>query len=433
MNLVQITPGAGGMYCGNCFRDNALVGELRRQGHHVVMVPLYLPMTLDEADQSAGTPVFFGGISVYLEQEFRWFRAAPRWLRQLLASPALLKLASGRAAKTRAADLGELTLSMLRGESGNQVRELEELLAWLKTQPKPDAVCLSNALLLGMARRIRSELGTRVICMLQGEDGFLDALPQPHRDHCWQELSTRAREVDGLIAPSRYFGDLMAGRMGLPTDRVSVVYNGIGLAGYGSGGAPRAGSGGGAPVVGFFARMCPEKGLDLLVEAFLLARRSVPALRLKVGGSCGPGDEAFVARCRGRLQQAGAAEAAEFHPNLDREAKIRFLESLTLFSVPATYSEAFGLYLLEALAAGVPVVQPRRCAFPELVERTGGGIVCEPTVEALARGIVDLASDPDRAARLGRTGRGVVAREFSVEEMGRRMAATVAAIGPNGQ
>ena len=99
MNIVQITPGAGGMYCGNCFRDNALVAALRQLGHPTLMVPLYLPMTLDEADQSAGTPTFFGGVNVYLEQKSAFFRHAPKWLHALLDSPALLKFAAGRAAK----------------------------------------------------------------------------------------------------------------------------------------------------------------------------------------------------------------------------------------------------------------------------------------------------------------------------------------------
>src|SRR2546430_1964139 len=180
MNIVQITPGAGGMYCGNCFRDNALVAALRHQGHQVLMVPLYLPLTLDEEDQSAGTPIFFSGINVYLEEKAAFFRRTPGWFHDLLAAPRLLKWAAGKAAKTRAPDLGELTLSMLRGEEGNQARELTELIAWLKPQPKPDAICLSNALLLGLARRLKSELGAPVVCMLQGEDIFLDALPETH-------------------------------------------------------------------------------------------------------------------------------------------------------------------------------------------------------------------------------------------------------------
>ena len=218
---MQLTPGAGAMYCGGCLRDNALVAALRRFGHQVTMVPLYLPLTLDEPDQSAETPVFFGGLNVYLEQKSALFRGAPGWFHGLLASRPLLNWAAGRAAKTRAADLGELTLSMLRGESGNQAREVDELIAWLKTQPPPDVLCLSNALLIGMVRRLKSELHVPVACALQGEDSFLDALPEAHRTACWQTLAERALEVDLFIAPSRYFGRLMQQRLGLPAERLS--------------------------------------------------------------------------------------------------------------------------------------------------------------------------------------------------------------------
>ena len=232
MQLLQLTPGAGAMYCGGCLRDNALVAALRQLGHEALMVPLYLPLTLDEEDQSAGTPIFFSGINVYLAQKASLFRGAPGWLRDLFASPRLLKWAAGKAAKTRASDLGELTLSMLRGEAGNQARELDELIAWLKTQPKPDVLCLSNALLVGMARRLKSEMGVPVVCALQGEDFFLDGLPESHRAACWQTLAERAADVDLFVAPSRYFDSLMRERLGLPADRVRVVYNGIKLDGY---------------------------------------------------------------------------------------------------------------------------------------------------------------------------------------------------------
>src|SRR5580658_2334597 len=181
LRIVQLTPGAGKMFCGACLRDNALVAALRKLGHSVVMAPLYLPMTLDEDDQSAGTPLFYSGINVYLDQQSAAFRHAPDWLHRLLASPALLNLASGAAARTRPQDLGDLTLSMLRGEEGNQARELEDLIHWLRRE-KPDVVCLSNVLLAGMARRIRHELRVPVLCSLQGEDYFLDSLPQAHRE-----------------------------------------------------------------------------------------------------------------------------------------------------------------------------------------------------------------------------------------------------------
>jgi glycosyltransferase involved in cell wall biosynthesis len=415
MHIVQITPGAGGMYCGNCFRDNTLVSEWRQQGHQTLMVPLYLPLTLDESDQSSGTPVFFGGINVYLDQQSNLFRHSPDWLRHWLDSPTLLRWAAGRAAKTRPEEVGELTISMLRGEEGNQARELSDLLAWLKAQQLPDVICLSNALLIGLARKLKNTLHSRIVCNLQGEDYFLDAMPDPHRHNAWQTLASRIPDVDLFIAPSRYFGDLMARRLAIPPERLHVVHNGIGLEGFS---APVAVPP--SPTLGFFARMCREKGLDLLIDAFLLLKQRPTArdLKLRVGGGCGPGDESFVHQLKKKLRDAGVTDDADFHPNIDRTAKIAFLQSLSVFSVPATYGEAFGLYLLEALAAGVPVVQPRTASFPELIEATGGGILCEPNNPmALADAIESLLTDPSRARALGLTGQSAVRRDFTSTRM----------------
>jgi glycosyltransferase involved in cell wall biosynthesis len=420
MQIVQITPGAGAMYCGNCFRDNALVRELRRLGHDVTMIPLYLPLTLDEADESAATPIFFGGISVYLEQKSNLFQRAPQWLRRLLASRKLLAWAGSRAAKTRASEVGDMMLSMLRGEEGRQSRELDELITWLKTQPQPDVICLSNALLVGMARKLKSELRTQVICTLQGEDAFLDGLPDSHRDKAWQLLRERAADVDMFIAPSRYFGNLMTRRLGLPPGKVSVVHNGISLNGYEVQSPKSKVQSQSVPVLGYLARMCKDKGLDTLVEAFitLKQRGNVPRLKFQIAGSCGPGDEPFVKSLRKRLAEAGYIGEVAFLPNLTRTGKIDFLRGLNVFSVPAIYGEAFGLYLIEAQAAGVPVVQPRHAAFPEIIEATGGGVLCEPgDVKSLADKIEELLLNPTQATALGEHGRAAIAEKFSVEAM----------------
>jgi len=408
------------MYCGNCLRDNALVQALRHLGHEVLMVPLYLPLTLDEPDQS-NAPIFFSGINVYLEQKSALFRHAPGWLHRLLASRRLLNWAAGRASRTQAAQLGELTLSMIRGEAGNQARELEELIAWLKTQPKPDVIFLSNVLLIGFARRLQEQLRTPVVCVLQGEDYFLDGLPEPHRKACWQSLGERTENVDLFIALSHYFAGLMRERLGLLPERVEVVYNGINLEGYKDEGPDgRDKRRNQAPVLGYFARMCREKGLDVLVDAFIQLRKSgrAGALKLRIGGYCGPADEPFVASLRDRLNSSGLSDQVEFCPNLDHAAKLAFLRSLSVFSVPATYGEAFGLYVLEALAAGVPVVQPRSGAFPELIEATGGGVLCAPgQPQSLADAIESLLLDPERARALGRAGQQAVRENFSAETM----------------
>jgi glycosyltransferase involved in cell wall biosynthesis len=329
----------------------------------------------------------------------------------------LLKLAAGAAGETRARELGELTLSMLRGQEGNQARELDDLIRWLRRE-RPDVICLSNALLAGMARRIREELRAPVVCSLQGEDFFLDSLPEPHRQSAWRAAAERAADVDLFIAPSGYFARLMAGRLNIAPERMRVVVNGINLDGYEAAAPP--GGKPGPPVLGYFARLCREKGLDQLVDAFirLKKRDGLGDLKLRIGGSCGPADEVVVAALRQTLAAHNVLGDVEFRPNLSRAAKLEFLRSLWVFSVPASHPEAFGLYVVEALAAGVPVVQPDHGGFPELIAATGGGLLFPArNTEALAGAIESLLLAPERARAMGEAGRRAARQGFGMENM----------------
>ena len=295
-------------------------------------------------------------------------------------------------------------------------------------------ICLSNALLVGLVRKLKQELRSPVVCMLQGEDYFLDSLPQTQRELAWKTLAERAAEVDLFIAPSRYFADLMGQRLNLPSDRLRVVFNGISLEGYDggqssvvSGKLQRTTENGQRtiPVLGYFARMCREKGLDRLVEAFILLKRreGTKNLKLRVGGGCGPSDEPFVNALRERLKTNGVLHDVEFHPNPDRTAKVRLLHSMTVFCVPALYGEAFGLYVIEALASGLPIVQPRAASFPELIEATGGGVLYEPgDVKSLADTVEGLLLNPERLRALGEAGRKSALRDFSAGRMAENIA-----------
>lgn len=417
MHIVYLTSGTGSFYCGTCMRDNALVVALRKQGHDALLVPMYLPLTLDEASAAENAPLFYGGINVYLQQVSSLFRKTPRWVDKLFDSSWALGGAAKRAGMTQAHDLGDLTLSMLQGEEGNQSKELDRLIEWLKTE-KPDVVCLSNALFMGLARRIR-ETGALVACTLQGEDGFLDALPEPRRTASWDTLAERAEDVDAFIAVSKYHADLMTRRAKLPSDRVHVVYNGILLDGYGPNAAPNI------PVLGYLARMHHSKGLSTLVEAFILLcqRDHIKNLRLKIAGAQVGDDVKYVEKIQARLTETGFGGRVTFHPNIDRDEKIAFLQSLSVLSVPATYGESFGLYVIEALAAGTPVVQPRHAVFPELLAETGGGILCEPDDPAsLANALENLLADPEAARKLGEEGQRAVHERFNVDEMARNVA-----------
>lgn len=414
MKLVFLTPGTGGYHCGVCMRDNAMAKELIRMGHEAIMLPMYLPLTLDETSAVGDRPVFFGGINVYLQQKFPIFRHTPRWLDRLFDAPSLLKFVGRFSGMTGGSEIGELTHSMLLGRDGNQAKELTQLVDWLE-QEKPNAVWLSTALLVGLASEIKGRLGIPVFCSLQGEDSFLDSLSPPWSDRCWSALADRARDIAAFVAPSRYFGDLMAARLHLPESSVRVLPNGITTEGFAEQKLSFE-----PPVIGYLARLYAGKGLGLVVDAFIRLRQrgSHSTARLLCVGTTTGDDDRYIEQQKQKLRRAGLLDHVDFRLDVSREEKIAALHEMTLLSVPATYGEAFGLYLLEAWAAGVPVVQPRHAAFPEIVEAAQGGLLFDPgNVDALADAWEQLLSDPEQARELGRRGRTAVETTYSLEAM----------------
>lgn len=417
VRIVFLTPGTGSYYCGACMRDNALARELHRTGHDVTIVPMYLPLTLDETalEGLERVPVFFGGINVFLQQKLAIFRKTPAFLDRLLNSTGLLRWAAGHSHMTSAREHGEMTQEMLEFDLNRFDKELEKLLGWLGQLEKPDVICLSTALLAGFAAELKRRLGAPVVLFFQGEDGFLDHLPEPYRSRCWNLLRDRLAGSDVMLAPSRFYAEFMRGRLGLAPGAVQVVSNGIQLDGFSPADAPPA-----SPTIGYLARMSREKGLELLVEAFVLLARELgdATARLKIAGAVTAGDQRLIGELKKRIAEAGLDARVEWFPNVSREEKIVFLRSLSVFSVPTQYAEAFGLYVIEAMACGVPVVQPESAAFPEIIEATGGGVCVPPRdAGALARAWQQLLRDPARRGALGQAGRLGVEKLFSAQRM----------------
>ncbi len=422
MKLIHLSPGAGdNFYCENCLRDAAVVLGLRRIGHDASCLPLYLPpMVEDSLDAEARKEVFFGGVNVYLQQKSALFRRTPRWVDRIFDSRRLLRWAGKKASMTRPADVGETMLSMLRGELGRQVKELERLVAFLAERDRPDVVSLSNALLMGLVRRIKEALGVPVICSLQDEEGYVEALEEPHRSQVWQLLRERARDVDAFIAPSTFYRDAMQRRLEVPDERIHVIHNAIDPAGLAPAASPP-----GCPTIGFLSQMCAGKGLDTLGEAFCLLKRPgrLEGLKLSIFGGMTRADVGFIQELRRRFEAEHVADDVELHDDFDPAAKSTFLQSCSVVSVPTRRGEAFGLFVLEALACGVPVVLPDHGAFGELVRATGGGTLCRPNDPAdLADKIEELLGAPDRAAELGRAGRQAVLEKFSARRMAEKVA-----------
>lgn len=295
MHVAMITAGGAGMFCGSCMHDNTWARALLDHGVEVTLIPTYTPIRVDEINVSRA-PVFFGGINVYLEARAPLWRKLPRVLTRWLDAPWALNLATRFAVTSDAKKLGALTLAMLDGDAGPNRREVDELVDYLAGQLKPDVVCFSNALLVGVLRRLKERFPGRVYCTLQGDDIFLEGLPEPYRSRAIEMIRERAQQFDGFLVHSAYYRDFMARYLGLPAERFHIIPLSIDLAGHDGEPGPRSNPPG-PPTVGYFARVCPEKGLHRLVEAFRVLRRHVPEARLRAGVTSGP---ATVATSRRR-------------------------------------------------------------------------------------------------------------------------------------
>ena len=415
MRILHLTPGTGSFHCGSCLRDHALIRALRARGHDAMMAPLYLPLVTDREVTNPEIEVQAGGISLYLQQKLPLLRFMPRFVHGWLGHPALLRFAAKFMSMTSARDLGQMTLGALEGEQGNQWSEWRRVLEWIKTEVKPDVISLSNGLLIGLCPVIERDLGIPVVASLQGEDAFLDTLVEPYREQSWAAMRSNAQHVTHFVAASSYYADNMRERLGISSDKISVVLNGLDLTSFAAAKPDQN-----WPTIGYFARMIHGKGLTTLVDAFIeLAQRgTVPRVKLKIGGSKTAGDEKYLAGLQAKLKAAGCDQRVERHPNVSFGDKVKFFRDLTVFSVPATYGEAFGLYILESIASGVPVVQPRHGAFPELIEATQGGVLCAPDdVKALADALESTLLDGQLRERLITQGMARVRSEFSATKM----------------
>ena len=401
------------MYCGSCLRDNALAVELLRRGHQVTLLPLYTPTNPDETNVSHKR-VLFGGISVYLQQYSSLFRHTPRFLDRLWDSPRIINAFASRSISTDPALLGDMTISMLEGERGLLKKEFDKLLDFLKDEPVPDVINLPNTLLIGLAAPIKRALKRPVCCTLQGEDLFLNGLVEPYRSQAIKLIASQVPSVDRFLSVSEYYVPVMSKMLSIPRERISVVPLGINLSGY-----ERKPRGADTFRVGYFARVAPEKGLHVLADAYiaLRARTKGAPMRLEAAGYMAPAHAAYLDGITRTLAKAGLAEEFTNHGTLDRDAKLKFLQSLDVLSVPTPYDEPKGTFLLEAMAEGIPVVQPRRGAFTEIIEKTGGGVLVPPDdVEALAAALHDLWKDAGKRERLGDAGYRGVREHYSIEK-----------------
>lgn len=412
------------MYCGSCLHDNAVAKAMIKQGHDAILVPTYTPILTDEAGVSIDR-LFFGGLNVYLQQIFPPARWLPNWLDRFLSSPRLVRWIAERSMGTTADKLGPLTVSMLQGRDGHQRKEVQRLAAWLEKEIRPEAIIFSNLLIGGAIPEIRRRLRCPIIVMLQGDDAFFEQLTEPYRSRSMDLLRKLARDVDMFVVHSRAYGLRMGERLEIPESKWTVsplALDGSDIQLANNVADPQPADR--PPAIGYLARLAPEKGLHVLVDAFiqLAGRRGQEQTTLQIAGWLGKQNEAYWEGCRTKLQEAGLGDRFRYWGSVDRQGKLDFLHAIDVLSVPAVHFEPKGLFVLESLAAGVPVVQPAHGAFPEMIERLGGGMLFPPEDSAaLADQLQQMLSDLPSARALGAAGRDRVRSDATTDGAAKRI------------
>jgi len=389
-------------------------------GHQVIKVPLYLPI-FDDAHDLDEVPVFYGAVNLYLKQQFPIFRHMPSFIENVLDSKSVLEMAARKAGSTRAKGLEEMTISMLLGEAGGQKEELERLVDWLADEAKPDIVHLSNALLLGLAHRIKQRMNVPVICSLQDEDVWVDAMDDHFRKEVWDLMSERGKDVDVFIPVSDFFATEILKRMVIPESKMQTVHLGVDTTDY----LPKPITEK-EPVIGYLSRMCEENGLAVLVDAFLILRKNTEysTVKMKITGGKTGDDLHFIKEQKQKISKAGLDNDVFWVDEFEGDERQKFFDSVRLISVPVLIGEAFGLYLLEAMASGIPMVQPALGAFPEVIGISGGGVVFgDNKPELLAKSLGELIFDNARLQELSAAGQVGVKAHFDIHAQAKKVVA----------
>ena len=384
MKVLFIIPGSGdSFYCGNCFRDNLQASALKKAGHEVIIMPLYLP--LKHESFHADTPLFFPATTYYVAQKFFKKRQMPKWLERITASGSILNVASSMSGTTSAEGTEGMTLSMITGDDPAFAIHVKQLIDWIISQERPDVIHLSSTLLLGIAKEIKQRLTIPIVCSVQDEEVWIDSLKKQDASEAWQGIKDNLPYVDRFITTSNFYKNVLQQRMP-EVKEIKVVYPGIDRDNYFSDVYPAD------PTIGFFYRMNRENGLDILAKAFVKLKRkgSIPNLKLKIGGGYTGKDKRFQKKIRSII--APYISDVEISDSYSLDNHTDFYKNITVISVPITFDEGVGLYLCEAFAAGRPAVEPATGSFSEIVG--DAGILYKPNnSDALADALEQMLYD----------------------------------------
>jgi len=391
MKIAIVTAGAATMFCGSCMQDNTLVRALRSAGHDVTLVPTYTPIRVDEDDVSYDR-VFLGGVNVYLDSAVPGWSRLPRWLTGWLDRPGVLQVLTRRSSSTDGSKLGWLAIDMLKGEQGPQRKDIRQLVTWLAADLQPDLILFSNALLSGIVPSLRRRFDGPIACLLQGDDIFLDALPERWKGKAIDLVRDNSQHFDGLLTHSSWYADYLSNRIGLPRDRFHRIPLTIDTD------LPESAHRGSSQIktIGYFARVCPEKGINNFLDAAERILPKAPSLQFLAAGYLPDLHAGWFHRRLNEAQALVGSESLQWLGSpLRREDKFRILRTYDLLCVPTNYREPKGIFVLEAALAGVPSLVPHHGAFPELIAGLGYGETYKPeSSESLAVAIQEILERP---------------------------------------
>jgi glycosyltransferase involved in cell wall biosynthesis len=417
MKIVYLITGSGGsFYCGNCYRDMIYLRAIRKvPGTKASAIPLYLPPDESTVESGLDKNVFFGAISMYLREKVPFLKNMPVFLDKIFDSAPMLKMAAKRAGTTRTEGLEEMTLNMIKGENAFPDKELQRLVDYLTKDGKPDIIHLSNALIIGLSRRLKKKLDVKIVCSLLNEDDWIDEMAEPYQSKAWDLISREAKHVDAFLTPSNYYKQLFISKTGISGANFNVV-----PLGFDSAELLNIEKKGTWPAIGYFCRINSQNGFDKLIDAFieLHSGNHLPSLTLHVSGGYTGDDKSFIAEQIKKIKASGLKSSVRIYPEFHGNSKQEFFSNIDILSVPVRKHDGYGLYLLESNMAGVPAVQPATGAFPEIIEITGGGITYSPdTVADLSASLLKLLKDRELILKLGKQGKENVLAELSLEKM----------------
>ena len=417
MKIVYLITGSGGsFYCGNCYRDMIYLRAIRKvPGTKASAIPLYLPPDDSTVDSGLDKNVFFGAISMYLREKVPFLKNMPVFMDKLVDSRPMLKMAARRAGTTNPEGLEDMTLNMIKGENAFPDKELQRLIDYMTRDGKPDIIHLSNALIIGLARQIKRKINVKIVCSLLNEDDWIDEMNEPYQSGAWNLIAKEAKNVDAFLTPSLYYKNLFISKTRIPGNNFHVI-----PLGFDPGELTTIEKKDNWPAIGYFSRINSQNGIDKIVDAFIELKKDdkLPGLTLHISGGYTGDDRPFVAEQIRKIKSKGLKDAVRFYPEFQGNSKNEFFGNIDLLSVPVRKHDGYGLYILEANSAGVPVVQPATGAFPEIIERTGGGITYSPdNVTKLSEALLKLLKNKEQLSLLGETGKMKVIAEFSLEKM----------------